>query len=434
MPGDGLVGGGVLSTQQDLAALFWARCAERYLKPGGTIAFVLPYAALNRPAFGGLRRGDHRSVAVHIIEAWSFDETVQPLFPVPASVVIGRREPSGGLPATVERYTGVLPRRDASEADADRALRHGPAPWPPIPTLEGQSPYRARFKDGATIYPRRFFFVERDLAGQLGQNPNAPRLRGKVSSLDKRPWSGVEPPHGPVEAQFVRPVLLGESIAPFRLLGAPICVVPVRERELLDSRAASASGFRYLAAWLRGAEGKWAEHAAKGVDGRPRLTLLQQLDYMRKLTAQLPTPATRVVYAKAGILFAATILTDASILVDHMAYWAPARSMAEARYLCAILNSDAARQLIAPMQPKGQGGARHFDNLIWELPIPDYARREALHRDLAAAAAEAEKIAAAVALTENAHFTRQRRAIRDALLQHGIAKQIDTLVVRLLGR
>ncbi len=70
-------------TQQDMSALFWARGAERYLKPGGTIAFVLPYAAINRPAFGGLRPGisgassaHHRgyaisgSVQVRIVEAW----------------------------------------------------------------------------------------------------------------------------------------------------------------------------------------------------------------------------------------------------------------------------------------------------------------------------------------------------------------------------
>src|SRR5271157_4029262 len=89
--------GGHLTTQQDLCALFWARSAERYLKPGGTIAFVLPYAALNRPAFSGLRRGDFKSAGVRIVEGWSFDETVQPLFPVPASVLIGRRQPGGRL-------------------------------------------------------------------------------------------------------------------------------------------------------------------------------------------------------------------------------------------------------------------------------------------------------------------------------------------------
>ena len=61
--------GGVLATHQDLSALFLARGAERYLKPGGTIAFVLPYAALNRPAFDGLRRGVYGSAEFRITAA-----------------------------------------------------------------------------------------------------------------------------------------------------------------------------------------------------------------------------------------------------------------------------------------------------------------------------------------------------------------------------
>jgi hypothetical protein len=426
--------GGVLATQQDISALFWARCAERYLKPDGMIAFVLPYAALNRPAFGGLRRGEFRMLHVQIVEGWSFDETVQPLFPVPASVLIGKREAGAGLPETVERYTGSLCRRDASEAEADRDLRHSPTPWPPIPTLEGASPYRARFKQGAIIVPRRFFFVEREVAGRLGQNPAAPRVRGKTGPLDKRPWSTVEPPQGPVEAEFLRPVLLGESIAPFRVLAAATCVVPVRGREVLDSRSAADAGFRYLAAWLRDVEAKWAAGASKRVDGTPRMTLRQQLDHMRKLSAQLSAPTMRVVYAASGIQPAAVVVHDRNIIVEHAAYWAPVRSIAEGRYLTAILNSETVRALGEDVQPKGQGGARHFDNLIWELPIPEYDRRSELHQDLAAAAATAERVASAVALPQGAYFTRQRRVIRDALVAHGIAREIETLVARLLDR
>jgi len=83
--GLGLWEGGHLATQQDLSALFWARSLDRYLKPGGTIAFVLPYAALNRPAYAGLRKGVYgKSAQARITEAWSFDEDVRPLFPVPA--------------------------------------------------------------------------------------------------------------------------------------------------------------------------------------------------------------------------------------------------------------------------------------------------------------------------------------------------------------
>jgi hypothetical protein len=216
--------GGVLATQQDMSALFWARGAERYLKPGGSITFVLPYAAINRPAFAGLRRGDFGSVQTRVSEAWDLAR-VRPRFGSTAigttstCVLFGRREPAGSLPAQVEQFSGILPRRDASETEADSSLGRVREPWPPVTTLGAGSPhYRARFKQGATIVPRRFFFVEREPAGRLGDNPDAPRVRGRIGPLDRMPWREVEPPRGAVEAQFLRTVLLGESIAPFRLL------------------------------------------------------------------------------------------------------------------------------------------------------------------------------------------------------------------------
>jgi hypothetical protein len=67
---------------------------------------------------------------------------------------------------------------------------------------------------------------------------------------------------------------------------------------------------------------------------------------------------------------------------------------------------------------------RHFDNLDWELPIPEFDGRWALHRELASAAAEAERVADMVPLRENAYFMRRRRAIRDALAENGVAAVI----------
>jgi len=424
--------GGVLATQQDLSALFWARAAERYLKFGGTIAFVLPYAALNRPAFAGLRRGDFRSAAVRIREAWSFDETVQPLFPVPACVIIGSRAVAGRLPKRVTRFSGNLPRRDASEIEADKHLKRKIDLWPPIPTLEGSSPYRSRFRQGAIIVPRRFFIVERDSDGRVGQNPAAPKVQGKEGRLDKRPWRNVVPPHGPVESQFLRSVILGETVAPFRLLPPALCVVPAVEKEILDADAALDAGYRHLSRWLRYVEAKWSEFCSKRVDGTPRMTLVQQMDYMGKLSAQLVVRRSRLVYAASGTLPAAAILDDHHAIVEHAAYWALMRSLDEARYLMAVLNSETVRRRVENVQAKGQGGARHFDNLVWELAIPDHDPRQTLHGDLAAAAGEAERVAADVPLDTAVYFTARRRAIRDALVADGIAGRIEKLVARLL--
>ncbi|MGH7057438.1 MAG: N-6 DNA methylase, partial [Acetobacteraceae bacterium] len=272
--------GGRLATQQDLSALFWARAAERYLKPRGTIAFLMPFAALNRPAYAGLRRGDYRRVGVAFREAWSFDETVQPLFPVPASVLIARRDATGVLPSQIWRFSGHLLRRDATETEADRNLTRTRVPWPASPSLAAASPYRAMFRQGATIVPRRFFLVERESAGRIGSSPAAPRVRGKTGPLDKPPWNTVPPPHGPIEKQFLHPVLLGESIAPFHILDPALAVIPIDGSRIHDARSASSAGYRHLAAWLGQAEAAWAGHAAKKADGTLRMTLTQQLDYI----------------------------------------------------------------------------------------------------------------------------------------------------------
>ncbi|MGH6917636.1 MAG: N-6 DNA methylase, partial [Geminicoccaceae bacterium] len=421
--------GGVLATQQDLAALFWARSAERYLKPGGTIAFVLPYAALNRPAFAGLRRGSYSSASVRITAGWSL-APLREIFPNSACVLIGRRDDPGPLPRQVTQFSGTV-RRDAREAEADRALRRELVPWPPMATLESASPYRARFKQGATMVPRRFFLVEREQAGRLGASRAAPRLRGRQGPMDKQPWRLVPPPAGPVEVQFLRPLLLGESVAPFRMLDTALAVIPVQGRTVLDADAAASAGHRHLAAWLRDIEAKWSAHASRRADGAPRMTLQQQIDHMRKLSRQLTVSGPKVAYTASGTLLSAAVVEDPSVVIEHAVYWASIRSLGEARYLCAIINSDTALQRVIPMQARGWRDPRHFDNLVWELPIPEFDGSLEVHRQLAAAGAEAEATAAAVVLPQG-DYRRKRRAIRNALASTGLAARMEALVARLL--
>ena len=87
---------------------------------------------------------------------------------------------------------------------------------------------------------------------------------------------------------------------------------------------------------------------------------------------------------------------------------------------------------MSDLQPHGQRDKRDFDNLVWTLPIPEYDDTDPLHRDLAAAAAHAEGVAGAVALSESQHFTAKRRAIRAALAADGVAAEMEALVDALL--
>jgi hypothetical protein len=432
--------GGSLATQQDMWALFWARAAERYLRSGGQIAFVLPYAALNAPVFAGLRAGRMGEARVRLTGAWAL-ERVWPIFGAQSGssttstcVLFGRREMAGPHPSEIDRWEGRLTRRDADEAEATRALTHSRVPWPRPRTLIGVSPYRERFRNGATIYPRRFFIVDPAPANRvLGRSPHAPIMQGHKGPLDKHPWTDVNPPHGPIEAEFLRPLALGESVAPFRMLDTVTAVIPLSSGTMLDAAAARTEGHRNLAAWLADVEAKWAAHANKKADGQPRMTLSAQIDHMRKLSGQSQSAAAeRVLYTKAGTRLSAVRLLATDAIVDHKAYWASVRSSAEAGYLIAILNSAAVLAKITDLQPHGQRDKRDFDNLVWTLPIPEYDDTEVLHRDLAAAASRAETVAASVSLTDAHHFTAKRRAIRAALAEDGIAAEIEALVDALL--
>ena|SRR5881409_1714005 len=86
---------------------------------------------------------------------------------------------------------------------------------------------------------------------------------------------------------------------------------------LLDGSEGRIDAFPGLASWVRGTEGIWEAHRSSD-----RLSLVKQLDYMRKLTRQLPPSPIRVVYGKAGMHVAAGIVSDPRAIIDHKLYWA----------------------------------------------------------------------------------------------------------------
>jgi hypothetical protein len=274
--------------------------------------------------------------------------------------------------------------------------------------------------------------VETASGGRLQSRRDAPRVRGRVGNLDKKPWASVEPPEGPVERQFLRRIALGESVAPYRILELVTAVVPMERGLILTADSANALGHRGLAFWLRDAETKWNEHSKKSPDSSPRVSLSQSLDHHQKLSAQFKRSPIRIVYPASGTRLSACWLEDDDVIVEHQAYWSVANSLAEAAYVVAILNSEIVLDRVRDLQPVGQRDARHFDNLVWTLPIPEFDAKEALHQDLAAAALSAAEIARQVEFPEGMHFTGKRRLIREALAADGVAQTIEHLVDALL--
>ena len=376
--------GGKLATQNDLSALFTVRAAGLYLRPGGRLAFVLPMAALTRGQFEKFRSGSFHSTRLAFDAAWTMDETVQPLFPVPSCAVFARKRATAKtIPDTVRRYSGSLPFRDAPEEIADaRLLVTEAAPKLTIALLEGGSDYRKLFLNGATLFPRMLCLIERvPISRRLGGDTSAPHVRSRRNSQEKRPWKDLPSIEGRVESEFIRSVLLGESILPYRTFQPVEGVIPTIESgTVLSSKGAADRGFIGLTSWLQSAEKTWLQNQSS------QMTLTEQLDYYGKLTNQFPISKMRVVYAKAGSLPAACVINDPNMIIDHKLYWSTPSSIAEARYLIAIFNSETARSRISNLQSKGQWGARDFDKVIFTLPIPLFNAKEKLHLELAAAA------------------------------------------------
>ena len=429
--------GGKVATQQDLSSYFYMRAVLLYMRRTGRVALVMPYAALSRLAYARFREGEvaqlgHIAFRLHFTSVWAFGPEVVPLFPVPSCVLFASRHGGASaapLPDEVAAFAGALPRRDADESEADATLTKTLAPWPAEATDAGGSPYRKSFRNGATLWPRRLVIVEREpMTGLLPPSPAFPLVRGRVGNHDRAPWKSVAPPRGPVDKEFLRPVLLGESIGPFRILGPLEAVIPWDEdrRQLMDAKRAIKRGYPRLERWLEQTEALWEEHKASEIN------FLEQCDYYGKLSCQFPATSVRVVYTKSGTKLAAVLVQDTASVIDHSLYWTAVESIYEAHYLCGILNSEVLRAGVEAYQAQGQWGSRHFDKYVFNLPIPRYDSANALHCRLSEAAQTAEDVARQVPVEEGAYFVSTRKRIRAALGEHGIADTLEHLVAELL--
>jgi hypothetical protein len=287
--------------------------------------------------------------------------------------------------------------------------------------------YHSLFAQGASLVPRLLVIVEAAPSSPIGLAAGRIAIRSARSAKEKPPWKTLPALEGAVEAEFVRPVHLGSTVLPFRVLDSALGVIPWDGSRLLDGSDPRLDLYPGLAEWWRKAETTW------DTNKRARLDLVQQVDFRRKLRAQFPTAPHRVLYTKGGQHLAAARIDDPRVVIDHTLYWASATSLEEARYLATILNSPALTRLIAPFQLRGEHSPRHLDRLIWRVPIPLFKTGDRTHGCLVELAERAEVVAAGIDVTGVRTFQAKRRLIREALESEGVAEEIDTLVVDLVS-
>lgn len=379
----GLWHGKTVATHQDLSGLFVARAAQQYLTVGGSFAFVMPNAALDRGYFKGFRSGKYADpsevTTVAFSGSWDLRRLRPHFFPRGGSVVFGQRSAGNSrvLPVETVRWTGTLPRSAHTWAETEPHVTREPATLAVSDdeTLAA-SPYGARFGEGATIVPRVLFLVQPQPASPLGLGAGRRAVQSVRSSTEKAPWKNLPDMTGVIEAEFVRPVLLGENVIPYRVLPSREAVVPLEGNRLLDSNDPRLDLYPGLAEWWGRSEHLWNEHRSSD-----RLTLRERLDFRRGLSEQLPLAPLRVVYSKAGMHVAAALVNTPNAIIDHKLYWGTVTSQAEGWYLCAILNSPELTQLVRPLMSYGKD-ERDIDKHVWKLPIPLYNPADIIHQRL----------------------------------------------------
>lgn len=424
--------GGRLATNQDLSALFVARTTELYLKPGGRFGFLMPHAVLKMDQYARFRTANWSDDTEHCMAAldrpWDLSAIAPPLFPVPAAAVFGSRlsEESltgSAIPNEALAWSGTLPGRDIDWPTASRFVSTQVAPLASI-TWE-PSPYKDKFTEGSTFLPQVLVKVDIIESDPLGHGHGRNRIRSHRSRYERAPWRDLPTLEGVVEKQFLRPVHLGQTLVSFRLLDPWHVVVPYEGSQLLYPDDPMIDQFPGLADWWRRANQLYVE-TPENPPVLPSLT--DRLDYQQTLTCQFPTRPHRVVYRKSSSRPIAAYLSDQEALVDNGLYWAPVADLAEADYLCAILNSDAIVSLVRPLLSVGQFGERNVNRHVFDLPIPLFSPDDhPEHTALSALGAAARTEVGRLDLDPSSQMNCDR-IVRLHLRKLGFLTKIDKLV------
>ena len=247
----------------DLSAVFLSHCGKYLAKDGAQLAFVLPRAFLSADQHQNARSGEARGFK--LTEVWDL-KGVSPLFNVPACVLMAaashaegvdtqrqRALPKNGLVGRVLR--GKLPRPHMHWNDAQTFITEDNTRWyfqelgnaqskkkrsalveQRLQGSSGGNAYAPRFRQGATIVPRAFYFVQPQGASLDGLTDLADRvvnLRTHPLAVEgaKKPWNEISLT-GAMQGKYLFRTALARNVLPRYLHPGPVDHAPHKEKSM----------------------------------------------------------------------------------------------------------------------------------------------------------------------------------------------------------
>jgi hypothetical protein len=392
----------------EIAAIFQAYCSSYFLKASGKQAFVLPRSFLSADHHENSRNGTAKGF--RLTHIWDLSE-VSPLFRVPCCVLFSEKAQdkriikTSGLQGV--RFSGKLPTHNCNFETAKNRLLETPVAWYYI--KQGQSsafsnrkndsqknkvnPYKNLFKQGATIVPRAFYFVDlnQEIPDDFVDRIINIKTAESVKADAKAPWKFDF--SGRIESRFLFRTAISKSILPFHIYRPDFVVLPIIIAEdennrkairLHNSDSLMNLGYLHASRWFRNAERIWD---ISKTDKSKNMTTLDRLNFQRGLTSQNLNAEYVVLYnssakdANAAIVKRTDI--DLEFIAESKSYVYYTLDENEAYYLSAILNSSIPNFLMKDFQTKGLFGARDVHKKILDIYFPKLDAGGEVHTRLA---------------------------------------------------
>ena len=447
----------------EIAAIFLAYCTNYFLKQEGKLAFVLPRSFFSADHHDNTRSG--KAKGFRLTDIWDLND-VQPLFRIPSCVLFAQKEnlqkkalAKTGLSG--KTLAGRLPAHNCNLEAANKKLTEETVTW--FYARQGKAsafsntkskssnkvnPYKVLFKQGATIVPRTFYFVE------LAQEP-PPDFIDRIINLKtsnavqpdaKAPWKGLDF-SGRIESQFVFRTALSKSILPFVLYKPELVVLPItinetrgiRKIQIHTTTELRKEGYLHASKWFVDVERIWN---IQKTEKSKNMSANDRINFQRGLTEQNLNTRYLVLYNASAKDANATIVDrtklDLDFLVESVAYVFYTDNVKEAYYLTAILNSAAPNAMMKDFQAKGLFGARHVHKKILDIYYPKYNAANQTHQQLATLSKTCHTKATKY-ISKNPpqqelsaiHLGRLRSAIKKHLAKE--MEEIDKLVKKVMG-
>ena len=377
----GIYVGGKQTPNTELCSIFFCKTADLYLKKNGRIFFVAT-AALES---GGQHSKFRLFEGFKDIILWKFSSDVFKIPNITIGGIKGSNQPINERLKIKTKHFKVSQKKKRWEFEIQDELTYVPYNYNtinrdkeakrliPFSKLDEMlphkdSPYKKRFKRGADLFPRNFFFIKLEKDDTVIPDKTL---------IQKKPWNFYPVEKYDFESEYLYDVCKSTELIPFHLTYIRKCFLPIERKDHSYHKDLIKPKAKKLFDKFKK---KYTEIQKR--DQRRITDLWDNLNHMNKLSNPLQFSPIKVVYPASGSFLKSAII-QGNVIVDTKLYYIDIEDINEAYYLCAIFNSKIVSNDIKHRSATGfQGKGAHIHKRALEYPIPFYNKKNNLHNNI----------------------------------------------------